>query len=290
MSKANIFLLLPETTQTNKTTPWSLTNDEFDNKEKYETFMKNKITEIQTITIENYQGYFDGENFKNFFEGYDMFEDIYPNALKNKFRRKLIFKEAWKNWQEKPQQIKTATYSVFGQKINNHSLAEIAQHKQNRADETFALLNNNALNIQVGEITVHIIENNSTHSIDISNVKDIEEIKEWFAENRLPKRKFHLIPKHGENGRGSWNTSRGNDVSLLMCSKEEAQELLNRAIVYQEEEDEDNILKKLYNYDVTHNMFIKFFNENEPQNQYHGFHLPLDSHEIPNSIKKKLLS
>lgn len=105
---------------------------------------------------------------------------------------------------------------------------------------------------------------------------------EWLQTNRT-QRVFNLSPKHGENGQGSWGNSRGNKVDILECSRERAQELLDTAI------GEMRIsTRKLFNYDTEVGQYILFYFEGEnPQNQYHGFHISNKKirNEVPNKIQ-----
>ena len=267
MRKANLFLLLPET---NPTTNWSKSNEPFQSEESIQSFINNKVSEIDSVEIENYQGFYDNLNLKNFFEHFDVFDDYYPPTPKRMLLNKI---KDWDNWQAESEQKENKTYKLFNQKIENHTLPEIAERQNNTPNENFALLNNQALTIQSNKITVKIF---GTANIDIDNIKDKEELKIWFSKNRLPQRVFHIIEKHGENGQGNWN-----NASPLMCSEEEAQILLNTAI--------GKDVYKLYNFDRQQNMFIVFWNENEPHNQYHGYHLEINTTEISSKIKKIFL-
>ena len=263
MSKTNIFLLLPET---NPTSIWSNSNEHIQTEDSYNGFVKNKVSEINLMKLENFVGYYSSNNLKNFFKHFDTLEEYYP-----KVKRKLISKiKDWENWQNEPHQKNNRIYKIFNQLIKNHTLPEIAERKNNIPNETFVLLNNNALTIQDTKIIISISDR---INIEIDNLKNASELKAWFAKYRTPNRKFHLIPKHGENGTANWK-----EASPLMCSKQNAQVLLNTAIGISTD--------KLYNYDSDNKMYIIFWNENEPQNKYHGYHLPLNTIEIPHKIKK----
>jgi len=106
---------------------------------------------------------------------------------------------------------------------------------------------------------------------------DKESLEKWLAENRQP-RLFNLSPKHGENGQGHWPTA-----SRLLCSRDRAKELLETAI------GDKRITDELYNFDEEQNCYIVFKYEGEnPQNQYHAYHLPINSNEIHDQIKTLL--
>jgi hypothetical protein len=108
--------------------------------------------------------------------------------------------------------------------------------------------------------------------VDIPNLHAREELKKWFAINRTPSRRFHVIPKHGENGAGNWS-----GASPLECNCQHAQELLNTAT--------GKDTKELFNLDAENNKMIVFKSENDPNNQYHGYHVDRDSSDVPNEIK-----
>ncbi|MBN2746005.1 MAG: hypothetical protein JXR34_04700 [Bacteroidales bacterium] len=265
MNKVNAYLVLPETNPANR---WMLSTEMIQSQEAYSRFISKKAKEIDAIGFENYQGYFDNENVANFFEHFDTLEDLYP-SVKRKLQTKIA---SWQNWRKSPKQQNTRTYKIFNQAIENHTIPEIAQHKQNEPNDNYVLLNNEALNI--GNSPVRITISGRAH-IQIDYVGNTADLKVWFAKNRIPPRNFHVIPKHGENGRGNWP-----GASPLMCSGQEAQQLLNTAIG-------DNT-DKLYNYDPQHSRYIVFWSENEPENLFHGYHLPLNTNEIPNEIKRIL--
>ena len=112
--------------------------------------------------------------------------------------------------------------------------------------------------------------------IECKNITALKEIVNWIAVTKP--RKFELSPKHGENGKGNQP-----NASPLLCSKDEAQNMLNDAVPCFFERE-----KNLYNFDAVRNTFIVFFYEgNNPQNQWHGFHLSQDKWtELPDYIRK----
>lgn len=119
--------------------------------------------------------------------------------------------------------------------------------------------------------------NTEFEKITVSYFSDLANITKWIVANSA-KRNFHISPKHGENRKGNWKGE-----SVLLCSKIEAETLLNSAIPdFNEKEN------RLFNWDSTHKRFIEFFFEGEnPQKQWHGFHVAeTDLSRVPNSIRK----
>ncbi len=113
--------------------------------------------------------------------------------------------------------------------------------------------------------------------INITYSTDIQDIIKWIV-NNSHNRSFHISPKHGENGVGNW---RGE--SVLLCNQTQASHLLQTAIPDCTEKE-----NRLFNWDDTHETFIEFFFEGEnPQMQWHGFHLKSeDWKRVPNSVRK----
>lgn len=116
---------------------------------------------------------------------------------------------------------------------------------------------------------------------NISVVHNEQQLDQYFIEKRTP-RSFKPSPKHGENGQSAWADSRGNSVEVLLCSRNEAQELLHKAL------SEKPAGKKSYNFDLIHQRYIVYYYEGEtPSNMFHGFHL--ENHEdVPQEIREVL--
>jgi len=104
--------------------------------------------------------------------------------------------------------------------------------------------------------------NSDYYKIECKVIKSPIEIVRWIA-TTVP-RKFNLSPKHGENGRGNQPHE-----SPLLCSKIDAQMMLNEAVpCFLEKE------KRFYYFDNKHNKYIIFYFEGDnPQKQWHAFHL-----------------
>ena len=89
-------------------------------------------------------------------------------------------------------------------------------------------------------------------------------------------RKFHIIEKHGENGRGHWP-----NASPLLCDRNHAQTLLCKAIHYPHRQN------SAWQWDQDFAHYIKFYYEGDSPNPlWHGFHIAPDSNEIPERIKR----
>lgn len=266
----NVFLLVPES---KPTTPWSLSNESFQDEKQFSLFVNDLKTKIASFQIENYEGFYDLNNVINFLKDFKDLEEYYPKPAFRLFKSSL---KNWSNWANQTQCLPHDEYKIFNQKISNHTFCEITARKLNDKHTNFSILNHNGHNL--GN---HIKFSINNEIVNISSFSTKLEVLDWFSINRIPKRNFNLNPKHGEN-RQDERIINGELISPLKCSKENAQIMLNRAIGYK--------LDELFYFDKSKNNILIFKSEgNSPQNTYHGFHVPLNSQELPNNIKIKFI-
>jgi hypothetical protein len=231
---------------------------------------------ITSPKIENYQGFYDAYNIKNFLKSFEILEDDYPSPIHRTIQINLS-KEAWENWRDNKIQSEEKSYAIFGQEIEDNSFCEIAERKIANEDHNYTLINHSACNL-ASPISVTI---NGHDKVEVESLSTVEEIFNWFTQNRIPKRNFHINPKHGEN-RQDERLINNELISPLRCSAQEAKVLLQTAI--------GNNRNELFNFDKERNHFIVFkYEGNTPDNLYHGYHVPTNSLEVPDWIKVKLL-
>lgn len=273
MAKVNLFLLLPETKPANQ---WMQSTEvDFFDIDKYENLIHNLQKKSECIAIETYEGFYDQLNIENFLYLYDTLEDCYPFASK-KLLRSVIFRNSFKNWREEAIQSADTDYQIFNQPIIDSTFCEIAERKKTVSDDNYALLNHHACTIQ-DMIVVNI---NGISDVEIDNLKEEDALQTWFIQNRLPPRNFNINSKHGEN-RQEIRKEGGEIISPLRCSCQKAQTLLNTAIGHSK--------KVLYNFDSEYDEIIIFKHEGPtPQNMYHGYHVLINSEEVPSDIRDRL--
>ncbi len=161
-------------------------------------------------------------------------------------------------------------------------LAEIAEETLQNKNNKLVLVHNDS--IHINRSIIPILKDGYNEKcpffICIPHIKNSTELENWISQNRQP-RLFNLNPKHGENGKGA-KANKGEEVSILLCNKKHAQELLNSAI------GDKRISKKLFNFDNEHQKFIIFEDENTPNNTYHGYHVD-NENEVPQGIREFLV-
>lgn len=270
MEHSEFFLLLPKYEDVEEQPEYIkstniMTEDEF-------LKVINKIDDIyMLISNENYKGYYDAENVSAFLYPAKTLKKSYPNTIT---RMRMVMNKWGENWRTQKVQKDTVKYMYYCIPIKDDTLCEMTERKFVSKDEsTFLLINYDAFSC--ASETIITKRNQDEVKLNVRNA-DIKNISKWYETNRKPQRIFNLNPKHGENGKGAHPGNKGEKVSVLMCNKEEAKNMLLKAI--------GSDLRVLYFFDQVHNQFIEFKRESE--NTYHGFHLDaIDEKRVPEDIK-----
>lgn len=233
------------------------------------------INEIcRFIANENYEGYYDADNVSSFLYPVETMEECYPSI---KTRMRMVMSRWGENWRMQKVQKDTESYMCHGLPIKDDTLCEMAERKAVATDgSVFLLVNQDAFSDAVKAIQVK--RNQADWELEVRKA-DFKSVLKWYETNRKPQRIFNLNPKHGENGKGAHPANKGEKVYILMCSREEAENMLLKAIGAD--------LRVLYFFDQVHNQYIEFKCESE--NTYHGFHLDvMDEKRVPEDIKLML--
>ena len=116
----------------------------------------------------------------------------------------------------------------------------------------------------------------------------IKNVFDWLSKHRHPQRSYNWNEKHGECGKGAHPDNKGNLVSVLLCSRKEAEEIMQKAIgiPYYDE---------IYCFDNKYNKYMEYKAECKYSNlqfdndirKYHSYHIDDDS-AIPKRVKEKL--
>ena len=268
MSTVNLFILIPELKpQFN----WINSNNNLLLSGDIYRYLDKLNSLKEEIKLENYNGYFDKSVFKDLLDGLDTLNDYYPKPPQTRLKR--LFNDFF-DWRENPIHSNENEYKIFAQPILAHTLCEISQRIHNITGEKFAILNHEAIRINN---TIDVIIND-THSKSLEILENENELILWFSNNRIPRRNFQAIPKHNIP---EAITISNKIISPLRCTEAHANEIIKIAF--------GNNLKELFSYDSLTEMVIVFKYENiTPQNQYHGYHVNIDSPEIPPEILIKI--
>lgn len=207
-------------------------------------------------------------------------DDCYPD-IERMFRRALYGIE---NWRTNRVSSVDEEYQLFESHIKDEMRTEIAAREVAFADSKYLL----AVHIPDYQKKIWTL-NSEEKSIEVKAYPMlIPEVFEWLSENRVPPRIYNWNEKHGENGVGAHKSHKGDDVSVLLCSKEHARELMHKAIG-------NSKFDVLYCYDPEYGKYMEYKQDTELTDKdgnivsrsYHSFHID-DESRIPKEVKDKM--
>lgn len=269
MEHAELFLLLPVYEEAEGQPAYVKRVGVLEEKE-YEKFLA-KLQDVSSFfCYENYECYYDSRNLKAFMMPIDSLEDCYPK-VSTLLRRKI---SSWgSDWRRCMMTTNEDVGKFLGREFTDDTLCEIANRQLKKPECAYLLVDNEAIVKQTDRL--ELLFKGKTVSID-NCAFEVKPLAAWFEGNRRPVRKFHLNPKHGENGKGAHPANKGDKVSVLLCSKEEAALLLNKAV------GEGAEGKTLFFLDADKEKFIEF--KCEGDQVFHGFHLDEEDAKLRVSV------
>jgi len=286
MTEIKCFVLLPVLTRNESIFQSESLYQSIDNLNRFREFLHNYQKMIEIVAREKgAKIIYDSENVTEFQQQMSWLDDEFM-SLQYAFYTLLSHAE---NCRDNSKQVADSLYFIWdlkqfaGIQINRSisTLAEIAEEKWQDENKKLVLMHNDSihLNRSIIPIIKEDYGKGCPFFICIEHVKNSTELENWIRRNRQP-RCFNLNPKHGENGKGA-KANKGEKVSVLLCNRKHAQELLESAV------GDKRISKKLFNFDHEFQKFIVFEDENTPNNTYHGYHLD-DENEVPKNIQEYL--
>jgi len=234
---------------------------------------------------------YSGNGIELLLTNFKTIEEITDYSLSNPIQqiRQLLLSINSFNWDEQPKQKEDHLYfyqanlGATPHSVNKTTVAEATEYRFN--DNRVLLLNLPISDFSASD-PIHINRSKVTPptgmtivSVSTANEKTplIQHLKE--AEVN---REYHWSEKHGENGSGVRH-NKGEIVSPLLCSRQEADTILKAAVGYYKTDE-------MYGYDPKHEKFVVFKSEGElTPKRYHAYH-PIDQGEVPEEVKTFLLS
>ncbi len=208
-----------------------------------------------------------------------MLPECYPSR-----ERELRFAlKNLENWRKNRESSENDEYNLNYSSIKDEMRVEIATRMSNNPNDSF-LLTVHIPNYVVKEW--QLSKGQNTYCIE-SRPLSIKEVFEWMSSHHHPQRSYNWNPKHGENGKGAHPTNNGDEVSVLLCSREHAAEIIHKAVG-------EPMYDTLYCYDTDFGKYMEFkadckyeHLQDRTKRNYHSYHLSEES-AIPHRIKKKL--
>lgn len=189
-----------------------------------------------------------------------------------------LIEKSMSNWRDSSVMEKTDQFEYLQQRIEDNSLCEMAKRISISDGLLYAVMNHGALLSVKGDVEdfLVIVNGADVHSPVIRLYVDL--LLEWLIENGVSRRVF--LPnsdKHGSSGLGG---SGAENASKLLCSNDEAEKMMYRAV---------KVNKHLYYFDKEARLYVKFMSGNNCT--FHPYHITSsqDEHKnVPDEAKKAL--
>lgn len=266
-----LFLLFPKYTEIAAHQPHYLSNYDIMNEDELDDYIR-KIAQMNDFFHhEAFLGYYDSQNVVAFTYPIEAMEDCYPGK---KTYLRTVLKE-WENWRDNSSQYKEDQFYFYASLISDDTLCEMSKRKKLNPNNALLLINHQAFPCSESDISISC--NREDTVIPVCKIV-IREIAEWFSQYRKPQRNYNWSSKHGEFGKGAHPSNKGDEVSVLLGSRNEAKELLKKAIGLQPQ-------GTLFYYDNKYEHYMEF--KMESTNTFHSFHIE-NENRIPSLLKNKI--
>lgn len=259
-----LFLLFPERADSKTTSAFLVSRKRYTAKELSE-FIKEMGEIVSSFNHENHRFLMDERNRSNFYnllKEYDGKQD-YP-----KIADTFLASMSYVGDVSIESAEKNAEFSFAGSPISNDIFCEAALRALDNPDNTYALIA--GLDIVDSPANVKVVKNGEDNEVSLDAIEpDVHTVYEWISTHRRPVRVYIPNPqKHGTDGKGAQKANKKDSVGVLLCSDEEAEELMHHALGL------SNGAKKLFVYDFDKKKYMQFNKgSGNIDNNYHGWHL-----------------
>lgn len=281
MAENIITLMFPEYNDgDNKITSKDWTTDELYDDETIGRQIKNVAQFVDFFKDEECRMVFDSKNIQAYLYPVYTIPESYPS-------RRMQLKTALKgleDWRKNRISTVDAEYKIHYETIKDESRTEMAVRKEASLDDSFLIVSD----VVGTDGKVWKVEGEG-QTIDLESLKMfIPAVFEWISTHHKPARCYEWNEKHGENGKGAHPNNKGDKVSVLLCSREHAEELLAKAIG-------EPMYDFLYCYDATYGKYMEYpagckyknLAADAKERKYHSYHIE-DENQVPNQVLRKL--
>ena len=165
---------------------------------------------------------YDSKNVNAYLYPVNSFPECYP-SIARQLRTAL---NGAKDWRKNRISSETEEYNIHYNTVKDEIRTEIASRKKSSANDSLII----ATNIFGKSCKSWELKKDDKTFTVKSVPMTIPEVFGWLSKHHKPLRKYEWNEKHGENGKGAHSDNNGDEVSVLLCSKEHAAELLKIAI------------------------------------------------------------
>lgn len=281
MANSYIALIFPEYGDVNNViTSQDWKRDDLPDDNTFGAYIKQLASFIDFYEDEECFLMYDAENVLAFTYAIRVLPECYPGRERD---LRMVLKNL-ENWRANRESSKNDEYNLNDSRIKDEMRVEIATRMNNNPNDSFLL----AVHIPYyAAKNWQLTKGQDTYCIE-SLPLSIKDVFAWMSSHHHPQRAYNWNPKHGENGIGAHPSNNGNAVSILLCSREHAAEIIHKAIG-------EPMYDTLYCFDTEYRKYMEFKAEckydhlpnTETIRKYHSYHIDNDR-SIPNKVKRKL--
>ena len=243
-----------------------------------------QIKEVNALTDffrdEECQIVFDSKNVHAYLFVIDTLPEFYPSRT----HQMITALKGLTDWRRYRTSSETEEYCIYHKTVKDEVRTEIASRQKSDANDSVIIATNLFGKSYKSWELKQDDESFTVESIPMS----IPVVFEWLSKHHKPLRVYEWNEKHGENGKGAHKDNKGEEVSVLLCSKEHAAELLPIAIG-------EPKYDMLHCYDSEYDKYMeykagcKFANlQPDPKERtYHSYHIN-DEGGIPQRVAYKI--
>lgn len=281
MTRSFIALIFPEFNDVdNETTSHDWNSGDLPNDESIGGFIKKLKAFIDFFSDEECGLLYDAKNVSAYTYAMRVLPECYPGRERS---LRTVLKGV-ENWRVNRASVENEEYVMDRSNVKDEMRTEIASRMASNHENCY-LLTVGFPDYVAKEWKLSKGGNN--YCIDSAPLS-IKEAFEWLSLHHFPQRVYNWNPKHGENGQGAHPEHDGEKVSVLLCSREHAGQIMQKAIGIP-------FYDRLYCYDIEYSKYMEYKAEckhehlpvNAVSRKYHSYHLESDN-DIPNRVKKKL--
>lgn len=281
MSNNYLALIFPEyDDKENVATSQDWKRNDLPDDESLGKFIKYLCSYVDFYRDEDCNMIYDAKNAASFIFSMTVLSDYYPNR-EREFR--FVLKNL-ENWRMNRTSSENEEYISKGVTVKDEMRTEIARRMMNNPKSSYLLV------VHIPDYVAkewHLTKGQDTCKIE-SQPLSIKKTFDWLSTHHSPQRSYNWNPKHGENGKGAHPDHKGEEVSVLLCSKEHAAEIMQMAIGVP-------MYDTLYCFDPEYGKYMEYKAECKYEHlpvdattrKYHSYHIANDT-LIPNQVKKKL--
>lgn len=207
-----------------------------------------------------------------------------PECYPSRARQLRTALNGLNDWRKRRMSSMTEEYSMYHYTVKDETRTEIASRQVYSPEDSFIIATN-----MFGQYCKSWELRKDDVSVTVESVPMlIPDVFNWLSKHHKPMRIYEWNEKHGEYGKGAHKDNKGNEVSVLLCSKEHAAELLPIAIG-------EPMYDILHCYDPEYDKYMEYkagckyanLQPDVKERTYHSYHIN-DESGLPKRVAYKI--